>query len=99
MIGLTTQQSRLLSYLAGYLASTGGVAPSFDEMCAATGIASKSGIHRLLSSLEERGHVRRIPQRARAIEIVDVSALRDLPTEALISELTRRGFHIASGKA
>lgn len=94
MIALTTQQSRLLSYLKSYLSSTGGVAPSFDEMGQALGLASKSTAHRLLTKLEERGHIRRIPNRARAIEVVDVAPLHCVPTEALIAELARRDIRL-----
>ncbi|WP_324695464.1 hypothetical protein [Novosphingobium sp. RL4] len=90
MIGLTTKQSRLLSYLTGYIESTGGVAPSFLEMRDAVGLASKSGVHRLLASLKDRGRIRRAPNRARAIEIVDVGPLHTVSTADLIAELERR---------
>lgn len=99
MIALTTQQSRLLSYLEGYIARSGGVAPTFDEMKAAVGLASKSGVSRLLDALEERGRIRRFPQRARAIEIVDLGPLHGVATADLIAELARRGIHITSGEA
>jgi SOS-response transcriptional repressor LexA len=48
-----------------------GSAPSYDEIGKAIGLASKSGVHRLVTGLEDRGMIRRIPGRARAIEIVD----------------------------
>ena len=66
---LTRKQSELLEYLTTHLA-THDVPPSFDEMRDALGLASKSGIHRLVSGLEERGYIRRLPNRARAIEIL-----------------------------
>ena len=66
---LTRKQSELLEYLTTHLASH-DVPPSFDEMRDALGLASKSGIHRLVSGLEERGYIRRLPNRARAIEIL-----------------------------
>lgn len=66
---LTRKQSELLDYLTTHLA-THDVPPSFDEMRNALGLASKSGIHRLVSGLEERGYIRRLPNRARAIEIL-----------------------------
>jgi len=50
--------------------SDGGVSPSFEEMKDALGLKSKSGIHRLISGLEERGFIRRLPHRARALEVV-----------------------------
>ncbi len=46
------------------------VAPSFEELCDAMGLKSKSGIHRLLSGLEERGYIRRLPNKARAIDVL-----------------------------
>ena len=66
---LTRKQSELLEYLTKQL-SMNDVPPSFDEMRDALGLASKSGIHRLVSGLEERGYIRRLPNRARAIEIL-----------------------------
>lgn len=66
---LTPKQHELLVYLDSQL-SAHGVAPSFDEMKEALGLRSKSGIHRLISALEERGFIRRLPHRARALEIL-----------------------------
>ena len=66
---LTGKQHQLLSYLIDYKAEK-DITPSFDEMRAAIGLASKSGIHRLVSALEERGYIRKLPNRARAIEIL-----------------------------
>ena len=66
---LTRKQSELLEYLTTHL-SINDVPPSFDEMRDALGLASKSGIHRLVSGLEERGYISRLPNRARAIEIL-----------------------------
>ena len=66
---LTTKQKDLLAFLTKYLAEH-QVSPSFDEMREAVGLASKSGIHRLVSALEERGYIRRLANRARAIEII-----------------------------
>src|SRR5712672_4472755 len=66
---LTKKQHELLMYINQRLAAT-GVAPSFDEMKDALHLRSKSGIHRLISGLEERGFIRRLPHRARALEVV-----------------------------
>ncbi len=66
---LTRKQNELLTFIAERLAET-GVSPSFDEMKAALGLKSKSGIHRLITALEERGFIRRLPHRARAIEVL-----------------------------
>ena len=66
---LTRKQSELLSYLIDHMQQH-DVPPSFDEMRDALGLASKSGVHRLVSGLEERGYIRRLANRARAIEIL-----------------------------
>src|SRR5579863_3958567 len=65
---LTKKQHELLLYINQRLATT-GVAPSFDEMKDALNLRSKSGIHRLISGLEERGFIRRLAHRARALEV------------------------------
>ena len=66
---LTPKQKELLMFIHERLKET-GVPPSFDEMKEALDLKSKSGIHRLITALEERGFVRRLPHRARAMEIV-----------------------------
>ncbi len=66
---LTKKQYELLSLLNTRIKET-GVPPSFDEMKDALGLKSKSGIHRLISGLEERGFIRRLPHRARALEVL-----------------------------
>ncbi len=66
---LTRKQHELLSYINEYL-SEHGVSPSFDEMKDALGLRSKSGIHRLITALEERGFIARLPHRARALEVL-----------------------------
>jgi len=66
---LTRKQHELLTFINGYLADK-GVSPSFDEMKEALSLKSKSGIHRLITGLEERGFIRRLPHRARALEVL-----------------------------
>lgn len=66
---LTKKQLDLLEYIQKRMAKD-GVPPSFDEMKEALDLRSKSGIHRLITALEERGFIRRLPHRARALEIV-----------------------------
>lgn len=66
---LTPKQKELLMFIHERLKET-GVPPSFDEMKEALDLKSKSGIHRLITALEERGFIRRLPHRARAMEIV-----------------------------
>ena len=66
---LTRKQHELLIYIDKRL-SADGVSPSFEEMKDALDLKSKSGVHRLISALEERGFIRRLPNRARALEIL-----------------------------
>ena len=72
---LTVKQHELLQFINERLSGT-GVSPSFDEMREALELKSKSGVHRLISALEERGFIRRLPNRARALEVVK---LPDMP--------------------
>src|SRR5437899_7648603 len=66
---LTRKQNELLLFINKRL-NDDGVSPSFDEMKEALNLKSKSGIHRLITALEERGFLRRLPHRARALEVV-----------------------------
>lgn len=66
---LTRKQHELLMFIHERI-KEGGVSPSFDEMKEALDLRSKSGIHRLITALEERGFIRRLPHRARALEIL-----------------------------
>src|SRR5689334_21966082 len=66
---LTRKQHELLRFIHERLKEQ-GVPPSFDEMKDALDLRSKSGIHRLIMALEERGFIRRLPNRARALEVV-----------------------------
>ncbi len=79
---LTRKQHELLLFINRRLAE-GGVSPSFEEMKDALHLKSKSGIHRLISGLEERGFIRRLAHRARALEVVK------LPEETSVA--ARRG--------
>src|SRR5690606_31519569 len=66
---LTRKQHELLLFIHQRLKES-GIPPSFDEMKEALDLASKSGIHRLITALEERGFIRRLPNRARALEVL-----------------------------
>ena len=66
---LTAKQHELLHFIQQKLDAS-GISPSFEEMKEALGLKSKSGIHRLISALEERGFLRRLPNRARALEVI-----------------------------
>src|SRR5262252_9819688 len=81
---LTRKQQELLLFINQRL-SDGGVSPSFEEMKEALGLKSKSGIHRLIGGLEERGFIRRLPHRARALEVVR------LPEESAVAPVVERG--------
>jgi repressor LexA len=72
---LTRKQHELLLYIDGRLSET-GVSPSFEEMKEALDLKSKSGVHRLISALEERGFIRRLANRARALEVLKVPETR-----------------------
>ncbi|MEN9718638.1 MAG: transcriptional repressor LexA [Pseudomonadota bacterium] len=66
---LTRKQHELIRFIQARLESS-GVSPSFEEMKEALDLKSKSGVHRLISALEERGFIRRLPNRARALEVL-----------------------------
>ncbi|HCB78835.1 MAG TPA: repressor LexA [Erythrobacter sp.] len=66
---LTAKQHELIRFIQQRLENT-GISPSFEEMKEALDLKSKSGVHRLISALEERGFIRRLPNRARALEVV-----------------------------
>ena len=66
---LTRKQHELICFIEDRLAAT-GVSPSFEDMKEAPDLKSKSGVHRLISALEERGYIKRLPNRARALEIL-----------------------------
>jgi repressor LexA len=72
---LTAKQRELLLFIDQRLKQD-GISPSFDEMREALELKSKSGVHRLISALEERGFIRRLPNRARALEIVKLPELQ-----------------------
>ena len=76
---LTAKQRELLLFINQRLTAT-GVSPSFDEMKDALHLKSKSGIHRLVSGLEERGFIRRLPHRARALEVTKLPEESAAPT-------------------
>jgi repressor LexA len=81
---LTAKQRELLLFINQRLTAT-GVSPSFDEMKDALHLRSKSGIHRLVGGLEERGFIRRLPHRARALEVIK------LPEESAAGPAGDRG--------
>ncbi|MEA3030395.1 MAG: repressor LexA [Sphingomonadales bacterium] len=72
---LTRKQHELLLYIDARLSET-GVSPSFEEMKEALDLKSKSGVHRLISALEERGFIRRLANRARALEVLKMPEMK-----------------------
>lgn len=81
---LTAKQRELLLFIDDRLKES-GVSPSFDEMREALDLKSKSGVHRLISALEERGFIRRLPNRARALEVVKLPETR--PASATVTPI------------
>ena len=80
---LTQRQHQLLRFIQRYLQEN-GVPPSFEEMRDALKLKSKSGIHRLITGLEERGYIRRLPYRARALEVTRMpSVASSAPVEPM----------------
>jgi repressor LexA len=84
---LTAKQRELLLFIDKRLREN-GISPSFDEMREALELKSKSGVHRLISALEERGFIRRLPNRARALEVVKLPEGRPSATVTPIRPVT-----------
>ncbi|MBY0294431.1 MAG: transcriptional repressor LexA [Methylobacterium sp.] len=80
---LTRKQLDLLRFIQQRMRET-GVPPSFDEMKDALDLKSKSGIHRLITALEERGFLRRLPNRARAIEVIRLPETAGAPSAEVV---------------
>ena len=92
---LTKKQKELFDYLKDYIANN-QISPSFEEMKQAVNLKSKSGIHRLITSLEQRGFIKRLKHKARAMEIIDKS--NDINTSNEIINIPLIGS-IAAGEA
>ena len=87
---LTKKQHELLTFISAKLQET-GFSPSFEEMKEALNLKSKSGIHRLITALEERGFIRRLPHRARALEVLR------LPDSPPIAREVQRDSRVIEG--
>jgi len=97
---LTRKQNELLNYIELVIA-TDGTSPSFEEMKEALGLKSKSGVHRLIAALEERGFIRRLKHRARALEVV-VGRREQIVGRPVLSTLATNplaGFSLAQLRA
>jgi repressor LexA len=89
---LTEKQKDLLLFIHGRMQER-GVPPSFDEMKDALDLRSKSGIHRLITALVERGFIRRLPHRARAIEVIKLPENQNLAAGSAVASIApQRGF-------
>jgi repressor LexA len=97
---LTRKQYELLIFIDQRLKSS-GVSPSFDEMKEALDLKSKSGIHRLITGLEERGFIRRLPHRARALEVLklpeNMAIIEDEPAVAAAAPAGRFAPNVIKG--
>ncbi len=88
---LTRKQYELLVFINQRLTES-GISPSFDEMKDALGLRSKSGIHRLITGLEERGFIRRLPHRARALEVLRLPENMESPARPARAAAAADGF-------
>jgi len=88
---LTRKQNELLMFINKRL-NDDGVSPSFDEMKEALRLKSKSGIHRLITGLEERGFLRRLPHRARALQVLKLPETAAMPAPNVMPMLARAGM-------
>lgn len=99
---LTPRQHQLLRFIDNYV-TRHGVSPSFEEMRDSLNLRSKSGIHRLISALEERGYIRRLAHRARAIELLRAPptaielAAGDTPADAATGEAPTEPDNVIRG--
>lgn len=89
MIGLTHKQRDCLAFIRAYMDEHES-SPSFEDIKGALELKSKSGVHRLLQALEERGRIRRLHDRARTIEILDANPLSGVSLSDLLAEIDRR---------
>ena len=94
---LTRKQNELLMFINKRL-NDGGVSPSFDEMKEALRLKSKSGIHRLITGLEERGFLRRLPHRARALQVLKLPEAAALPAPNVTPLLDSRRAGFGEGR-
>ncbi|MCU6452564.1 transcriptional repressor LexA [Sphingomonas sp. A2-49] len=90
---LTRKQHELVCFINDRLEET-GISPSFEEMKEALDLKSKSGVHRLISALEERHFIRRLPNRARALEVLRMPERRPVTTPAAAPAPTPRAGNI-----
>ena len=95
---LTSKQIELLALIKRRL-DADGVPPSFEEMKDALDLRSKSGVHRLITALEERGFIRRLPHKARALEILRLPDAMERPDFRPPPRLPRLSAVVSTGQA
>lgn len=88
---LTAQQAKLLDFITTSI-NEAGIAPSYESMAAHLGIVSRSNVAKLISNLEARGRIKRIPHKARSIALA--SSLATVPAYELMAELRSRGIEV-----
>ena len=102
-MSLTHAQAELLAFITRFQEENFGVSPSFEEMKQALGLRSKSGVHRLIQALVERGRLARRENRARALEVLPDApppeTLHRFSTLELVTELHRRADEARAGMA
>jgi len=81
-IGATARQMDLLRFVTGYIEAHDGIAPTMDDICLGLGLRSKSNASALIERLEVRGLIRRIPHRARSIEVLSAPGVPHAPDGA-----------------
>ena len=89
---LTRRQAETLRYIVGYQLAHGGVSPSYGEIMRALRLPSKSTVLRLLKALAERGRIRRLPRKARAIEVLHPIAIPRAPDGAPLHQVFIEGL-------
>lgn len=92
---LTQKQYQLLMFINKVIKET-GCSPSFEEMKAAVGLKSKSGIHALIEALEEREFIRKLPHKARALEVIKMPKFKP---KAIIEEEKKREIALQNSAA
>lgn len=91
-MGLTKKQRELLTFIDEHQRANDGVIPSYDQMCEGIGLKFKSGVHRLILALDERGKISRLPNKARAIQLTDMPLTRAKEAWLQMSPCTRDIF-------
>lgn len=93
--GLTIRQKACLDFIRGYMAASGGIAPSYEEIARALGLRSKSGVHRILGTLIARGHITKRDNHARSLQLAEPGGAHPLPQDIYAEAAARAdGFNM-----